>query len=204
MTNQDYWQTIVGPVTPEEFLRAYGTADPELGLERFLEERGQFCGVVNQSTWVSTFEATEQYHVLTVRVYLESYLDETREEWQPALEAQPPKVVRRYRPVYDFPVPAAAPADSDGESGESDVVVSEYSDDSESEDAHDHHPSESVQFDDSHDVAVEAPLDGADSLSDTSQTAEVDVTFSSEPSEEVAEEESAATDESATTAHAGD
>lgn len=105
MTNLDYWQTIVGPVTPEEFLRTYGTADPELGLERFLEDRGHFCGVVNQGTWVNTFVATEQYQLLTIRIYLQSYLEETREDWQPALEAQPPKVVRRYRPVYDLPVP---------------------------------------------------------------------------------------------------
>jgi len=115
MTNYDYWQTFVGTATPEEFLRSVGTADPELGLERFLEERGHFCGVVNQGTWESTFAATEQYHLLSVRIYLQSYLEETREEWQPALEAQPPKVVRRYRPVYDLPVPATASEASDPE-----------------------------------------------------------------------------------------
>ena len=114
MTNQDYWQTIVGEQSPEEFLRAYGTADPELGLERFLEDRGQLYGVINQGSWKTTFLAKKQYTILTAQVYLRSYLEETREDWQPALEAQPPKVVRRYRPVYDFPVPGSAPEKSGG------------------------------------------------------------------------------------------
>jgi hypothetical protein len=114
MTNQDYWQTIVGEQSPEEFLRAYGTADPELGLERFLEDRGHLYGVINQGSWKSTFVAARQYTALTAQVYLRSYLEETREAWEPALEAQPPKVVRRYRPVYDFPVPGSASAETSG------------------------------------------------------------------------------------------
>lgn len=107
MTNQDYWQTIVGDSSPEEFLRTYGTADPDLGLERFLEDRGHLFGVLNQGSWDATFEATEQHHILTARIYLRSYLEDTREEWESALEAKPPKVVRRYKPVYDLPVPEA-------------------------------------------------------------------------------------------------
>ncbi|MCF6286314.1 MAG: hypothetical protein L3K26_14155 [Candidatus Hydrogenedentes bacterium] len=114
MTNQYYWQTIVGELSPEEFLRAYGTADPELGLERFLEDRGQLYGVINQGSWKTTFVAATQHTVLTAQVYLRSYLEETRETWEPALEAQPPKVVRRYRPVYDFPVPGSASAEPSG------------------------------------------------------------------------------------------
>jgi hypothetical protein len=122
MTNQDYWQSIVGEQTPEEFLRAYGTADPELGLERFLEDRGQLYGVINQGSWSDTFAAEKQHDVLTARVYLLSYFEDTREEWQPAVEAQPPKVVRRYRPVYDLPVPKAAETESKSDSEENVVT----------------------------------------------------------------------------------
>lgn len=115
MTNQDYWNTFVGESTPEDFLRSFGTADPELALERFLEDRGQLYGVVNQQSWEQTFSAPEQFHVWSVRAYLRSYLEDTRDDWAPALEAKPPKVVRRYRPVYDLPTP-----DSDEEITESD------------------------------------------------------------------------------------
>ena len=115
MTNLDYWQTLVGEQNPEDFLRTYGTADPDVGLERFLKDRGHFYGVLNQGDWATTFVAEKQYHVLTARVYLRSYLEETREDWQPALEARPPKVVRRYKPVYDFPITDTKESDSESD-----------------------------------------------------------------------------------------
>ncbi len=127
MTNHDYWQTFVGEETPEAFLRAHGTADPDLALERFLEERGQVYGVINQGRWKDTFDAPVQFHILTTRVYLRSYLEETREEWQPAVESQPPKVVRRYRPVYDLPV-VETPDESDEENTDDASHDEPYSD----------------------------------------------------------------------------
>ena len=114
MTNLDYWNTFVGEESPESFLRNYGTADPELCVSRFLEERGQFYGVVNQGSWVKTFSTLEQHHCLTVKVYLLSYLDETRDEWHPSLEANPPSTPRRYREKFDqepYPPPASATDD---------------------------------------------------------------------------------------------
>lgn len=114
MTNLDYWNTFVGEESPESFLRNYGTADPELCVSRFLEERGQFYGVVNQGSWVKTFSMPEQHHCLTVKVYLLSYLDETRDEWHPALEANPPSIPKRYREKFDqdrYPPPEAATED---------------------------------------------------------------------------------------------
>jgi hypothetical protein len=115
MTNLDYWNTFVGEESPESFLRNYGTADPELCVSRFLEERGQFYGVVNQGSWVKTFSMPEQHHCLTVKVYLLSFLDETRDEWHPALEANPPSIPKRYREKFDqdrYPPPEAATEDS--------------------------------------------------------------------------------------------
>ena len=124
MTNLDYWQTLVGEQNPEEFLRTYGTADPDVGLERFLEDRGHFYGVLNQGDWATTFTAEKQCHVLTARVYLRSYLEETREDWQPALESRPPKVVRRYKPVYDLPTTdSKSDVQSPADTAEDDVAT---------------------------------------------------------------------------------
>ncbi len=115
MTNLDYWNTFVGEDTPESFMRNYGTSDPELCVARFIEERGQFYGVVNQGSWVKTFAMPEQHHCLSVKVYLLSYLDETRDEWHPALEANPPSTPRRYREKFDqerYPPPESSTEDS--------------------------------------------------------------------------------------------
>ena len=115
MTNLDYWNTFVGEDTPESFMRNYGTSDPELCVARFIEERGQFYGVVNQGSWVKTFAMPEQHHCLSVKVYLLSYLDETRDEWHPALEANPPSTPRRYREKFDqdrYPPPDSSTQDS--------------------------------------------------------------------------------------------
>ena len=101
MNNLDYWNTLVGEDSPETFLRNYGSADPELSVSRFLEERGHLYGVVNQGSWQDTFKTENQYHRLTVRVYLLSYLEETRDEWGPALESKPPAIPRRYREKFD-------------------------------------------------------------------------------------------------------
>lgn len=101
MTNLDIWQTYVGEQSPEEFMRAYGSADPEVCLARFLEDRGNLYGIVNQGAWRDTFQATDQHHVHTVRMYLMSYLEETRDEWGPALEAKRPSIPRRYREKFD-------------------------------------------------------------------------------------------------------
>ncbi|MBX3180842.1 MAG: hypothetical protein KF886_26135 [Candidatus Hydrogenedentes bacterium] len=101
MTNLDIWQTYVGEQSPEEFMRAYGSADPEVCLARFLEDRGNLYGIVNQGAWRDTFQAADQHHVHTVRMYLMSYLEETRDEWGPALEAKRPSIPRRYREKFD-------------------------------------------------------------------------------------------------------
>lgn len=111
MTNLDYWQTFVGDQSPEDFMRAFGSADPELCIARFLEDRGNLYGVVNQGSWDQTFQVLDQHHILSVRVHLQSYLDETRDEWAPALEAKPPSIPRRYREKFDqdkYPPPAAS------------------------------------------------------------------------------------------------
>ena len=111
MLNLDYWNTFVGEESPEAFMRNFGSADPELCVSRFLEERGQLYGVVNQSSWVKTFAMPEQHQCLTVKVYLLSYLDETRDEWSPALEANPAHTPRRYREKFDpdrFPPPGVS------------------------------------------------------------------------------------------------
>lgn len=108
MQNLDYWNTFVGDQSPEAFMRNYGSPDPELCVARFLEERGQLYGVVNQGSWVKTFAMPEQHHCLTVKVYLLSYLEDTREQWLPSLEATPPATPRRYREKFDqerFPPP---------------------------------------------------------------------------------------------------
>lgn len=108
MLNLDYWNTFVGDESPETFMRNFGSADPEMCVSRFLEERGQLYGVVNQGSWVKTFGMPEQHQCLTVKVYLLSYLDETRDAWQPALAASPPHTPRRYREKFDpdrFPPP---------------------------------------------------------------------------------------------------
>ncbi len=115
MTNLDYWNTFVGEESPELFMRGYGSADPELCVARFLEERGQLYGVVNQGSWVKTFSMPEQHQSLSVKVYLLSYLDETREDWHPALEANPPNTPRRYREKFDqerYPPPESSTTDS--------------------------------------------------------------------------------------------
>lgn len=123
MTNLDYWQKFVGEESPEDFLRNHGTADPELGVTRFLEDRNHLYGVVNQGQWRDTFETPEQYQRLTVQVYLLSYLEETREEWAPALEAKPPSIPRRYREKFDqdkYPPPPQEPVET-GEISDSDA-----------------------------------------------------------------------------------
>lgn len=115
MTNLDYWNTFVGEDSPESFMRNYGSPDPELCVARFLEERGQLYGVVNQGSWVKTFSMPEQHQSLSVKVYLLSYLDETREDWRPALEANPPNTPRRYREKFDqerYPPPDSSTTDS--------------------------------------------------------------------------------------------
>ncbi len=115
MTNLDYWNTFVGEETPESFMRNFGSADPELCVARFLEERGQLYGVVNQGSWVKTFSMPEQHQTLSVKVYLLSFLDETRDEWRPALEANPPSTPRRYREKFDtdrYPPPGASTEES--------------------------------------------------------------------------------------------
>ena len=115
MQNLDYWNTFVGEESPEAFMRNYGSPDPELCVARFLEERGQLYGVVNQGTWVKTFDMPEQHHCLTVKVYLLSYLEDTRDQWLPSLEATPPATPRRYREKFDpdrFPPPGTAAEDS--------------------------------------------------------------------------------------------
>lgn len=117
MTNLDYWQKFVGEESPEDFLRNHGTADPELGVARFLEDRNHLYGVVNQGQWRDTFETPEQYQRLTVQVYLLSYLEETRQDWAPALEAKPPSIPRRYREKFNqdkYPPPPQEPVDSAG------------------------------------------------------------------------------------------
>lgn len=101
MQNLDYWNTFVGEASPEAFMRNYGSTDPELCVARFLEERGQLYGVVNQGSWVKTFAMPEQHHCLTVKVYLLSYLEDTREQWLPPLETTPPATPRRYREKFD-------------------------------------------------------------------------------------------------------
>jgi hypothetical protein len=124
MQNLDYWNTFVGDESPESFMRTYGSIDPELCVARFLEERGQFYGIVNRGTWAKTFAMPGQYHCLTVKVYLLSYLEETRDQWLPSLEASPPTIPRRYREKFDqdrFPPPVAVeddgPADEVGTYG---------------------------------------------------------------------------------------
>lgn len=115
MTNLDYWNTFVGEESPETFMRNFGSPDPELCVARFLEERGQLYGVVNQGSWVKTFSMPEQHQSLSVKVYLLSYLDETSEDWRPALEANPPHTPRRYREKFDqdrYPPPDSVAQDS--------------------------------------------------------------------------------------------
>lgn len=101
MTNLDYWNTFVGEESPESFMRNFGSADPELCVSRFLQERGQFYGIVNRGSWVDSFAALDQHHTFSVQVYLLSYLEETRPAWQPALEANPPNTPRRFREKFD-------------------------------------------------------------------------------------------------------
>jgi len=120
MQNVDYWNTFVGEESPEAFMRNYGSADPELCVARFLEERGQLYGVVNQGSWVKTFAMPEQHHCLAVKVYLLSYLEDTREDWLPPLEASPPTTPRRYREKFDtdrFPPPGTAQDSPSEEAG---------------------------------------------------------------------------------------
>lgn len=111
MKNVDYWNTFVGAQTPETFMRNYGSIEPEVCVARFLEERGQLYGVVNQGTWVKTFATSVQHHCHSVKAYLLSYLEDTREEWFPSLESSPPATPRRYREKFDqdrFPPPGEA------------------------------------------------------------------------------------------------
>jgi hypothetical protein len=57
----------------------------------------------------------EQHQSLSVKVYLLSYLDETREDWHPALEANPPNTPRRYREKFDqdrYPPPDSSTQDT--------------------------------------------------------------------------------------------
>jgi hypothetical protein len=120
MQNVDYWNTFVGEESPETFMRNYGSSDPELCVARFLEERGQLYGVVNQGSWRNTFAMPEQHHCLTVKVYLLSYLEDTREDWLPPLQASPPATPRRYREKFDtdrFPPPGSAQESSVEEAG---------------------------------------------------------------------------------------
>jgi len=111
MTNLDYWQTFVGDDSPETFMRNHGSMDPDLCVSRFLEDRNHLYGVVNQGQWRDTFQAPEQFQRLTVEVYLRSFLEETRDEWGPALEAKPPSIPRRYREKFDqdkYPPPPSS------------------------------------------------------------------------------------------------
>ena len=121
MTNLDIWQQFVGEDSPEDFMRTFGSMDPELCVSRFLEDRGHLYGVVNQGSWQDTFQAEAQHHRYTVRLYLLSYLDETREEWEPALEAKPPSIPRRYREKFDqdkYPPPPAKDVDDTPDVGD--------------------------------------------------------------------------------------
>ena len=90
MDTKQYWQAYVGEDTPQDFLRKMGARDPEAAVAVHMQRLPSVFGLAQRdSSWVKTFSAPEQPSRSMVNGLLVSYLEETRETWEPEVQDLP-------------------------------------------------------------------------------------------------------------------
>lgn len=111
MTVEECWQTYVGDVSPEEFVREFDSRDPAECARQYVEARGVVYGIVRRRLWRDTFGADDQHSRDTVTNLIAARLEETREAW----EAVPISAAARRAPS---PVSMDAAAVEDADDGD--------------------------------------------------------------------------------------
>ncbi len=99
MEPKDFWNTYMPGMGPADFMAAFDVPDPGQCVSEYVRQRPSFYGIVRQRTWKDTFAAGGVQHTReVVRGALASYLEETREEWEPvANEARARRIEERRR-----------------------------------------------------------------------------------------------------------
>lgn len=87
MTTKEFWQEYVGEQSPEDFMLAFRSHDTRGCVAAYLAERPHFFGIVRRLTWRETFSAEVQHTREMVSGSLVTYLEETRSDWESAVEA---------------------------------------------------------------------------------------------------------------------
>ncbi len=86
MNTKEIWAAYVPDATPGELMCRFELRNPARCVDRYLEQLGNFYGVVRHGTWRSTFSDVRQMNCETVRSALTAHLEETRPEWDEAVD----------------------------------------------------------------------------------------------------------------------
>lgn len=87
MEPQEFWNTYVQDIQPADFVWRYGRGKVEAAVDEYLRQRPSLFGIVRRATWRETFRSPQQLNREFVHTGLQSYLEETEEEWRPKVEA---------------------------------------------------------------------------------------------------------------------
>jgi len=86
MDTKEIWACYVPDATPGELMCRFELRNSARCVDRYLEQLGSFYGVVRRGSWRDTFAAARQLTRETVRTALVAHLEETRPEWDAALD----------------------------------------------------------------------------------------------------------------------
>jgi len=87
----EIWRMYVGTRTPLEFMNSFHTPEPRDCAEAFVGRLPHVFGVMRRQTWRESFESPMQLGRELVAGAIWSHLEETREDWEPYLNQQPPR-----------------------------------------------------------------------------------------------------------------
>ncbi len=134
MQPNEFWKMYIGDEKPAALMERLRTRDPETCIARYLARLPSLYGIALRGDWRTTFAAERQCDRFEVARGLTAYLEETREDWEPALcnfewagedpndgrASVEPKAADAPPPEAPAPAPEQAPGpapETDGEHG---------------------------------------------------------------------------------------
>ena len=86
MEPQEFWNTYVQDIQPEDFVWRYGRGKVTAAVDEYLRQRPSLFGIVRRATWRATFRANHQFTLEFVSTGIREYLESTEEDWRPKVE----------------------------------------------------------------------------------------------------------------------
>lgn len=86
MEPQEFWNTYVQDIQPEDFVWRYGRGKVTAAVDEYLRQRPSLFGIVRRTTWRATFRADHQFTREFVSTGIREYLESTEEDWRPKVE----------------------------------------------------------------------------------------------------------------------